>query len=104
MTDATTKTSTVIVVAPTTLNNEQHAFISDMLKQNLPADVGVVVLGAGYSVFPIGDVPATVEPISAELLQDDTNAQILEELRGLRGQLQGQLHLLAGGGSLAILS
>lgn len=94
MTDATPKTSTVILTAPRVLTPEQRAYIIDGMKKQLPADVGVVVLDGSFTATVVGDAPVVTDLVAGELQQDETPAQILAELKGLRLDLTQQRELI----------
>jgi hypothetical protein len=102
MTDAMTKTSTVIITAPRALASTQRDYIIHAMQKNLPEDVGVVVLDGGITAQVVGDALVTVDAIPGELLQDHTNVLILEELRGLRIQLQRQKELFVTVGGVTV--
>lgn len=91
MTEVTAKTSALILTAPRILTNEQRTQIAEAMGANLPSDVGVIVLDPGFTVLPVSGTPVTIgELVTGELAQDETQAQILTELKGLRADLAAQ--------------
>jgi hypothetical protein len=106
MSNASIKTSTVFVTAPHVLSKAQRDDIIDRTRQQLPPDVGVVVLDGGIvSVVAVpSTAPVSVEAISGELLEDRTNVLILEELRALRKLLEGQMDMFTASGAMRVKS
>jgi hypothetical protein len=78
MTNATTKTSTVIITVPRILTEEQRSYIHDHVKKELPHDVGVLVLDGGATAVVMSDSPVTVDAIPGGLLSAEGPSSTLD--------------------------
>ena len=100
MAEANPKTSAVIITSPYRLTDDQVARIKAAVERGVPPDVGVVVLG-GLKVDVVGAAPVTVDMEPGDFVADDTQAQILAELKALRALFD---QLSAGGNALLTTS
>lgn len=95
MTIVTRKTSTVIITSTYLLTDEQRTYIAGQVKDQLPSDVGVVVLDGGLtaqvagaaSVVLVGHAGLEIDFVAGELMRDETPALILAELQAFRADL-----------------
>lgn len=96
MTTAIEQNLVVAVTSPRPLTKEQRATAREELQASLPPHVLVIVLDAGMTAvaFPLH---RGVEMVAGELAYDDTPAQILAELRGLRADIATHSFVAAAG-------